>query len=180
MRVLVTMFVCMLTTATVAAAAGQCELDSIGSCADTNQLVWSKCFQPALAAFLGKRQVRWLGKKAEIADVVGEVLAGPPDDRVTVTDGLYRFSATRPQSATERGVVFLDEDGVIKVAGVLHFNCTQQCNKTYSLSILLPKEDKKLMQLVLAWGIEQMKSNEQNGWDDLTTIGRVEVLTSED
>lgn len=176
MRVLATIFACMLT-ATAVDAAEQCGLKSVGACTDTNRLVWSESFEPALKAFLGKRRVGWFGRQARIADVVREVLSGPPDEPVKVADGLYRFSAVRPHSATERGAIFIAEDGTIKAAGVLHFNCGKQCAKTYSLSILLPREDKALAQLVQAWGTEQMKRNEQNGWNDITTIGRVEVLT---
>lgn len=178
MRVLVAMFASVLTASTAAAAGGSCELASIDSCANTNQLVWSKSFQPALGAFLGKRTVRWLGEKADIGEVVAEVLGGPPDDAVKVSGGLIRFSAVRPQSATERGAVFIAADGTIRAAGVLHFNCTRQCDKTYSLTMLMATEDKALMQLVLAWGVEQMQLNERAGFEkELTAIGRVEVLT---
>jgi hypothetical protein len=179
MRVIAAILASGLTAAATAAAAGTpCALASVRSCADTNQLVWSTSFQPALQTFLGNRAVSWLGQKAEIADVVSEVLGGPPDAPVEVAEGLIRFSAVRPQSATERGAVFIAADGTIKAAGVLHFNCAQRCDKSYSLTMLMTSEDKALMRLVLAWGIEQMQSNEANGLDkDLTTIGRVEVLT---
>jgi hypothetical protein len=179
MRVVVAVFAGLVMATAANAAAASCELASIGACADANELVWSKSFHPALEQFLGKREVGWLGQKAEIADVVSEVLGGPPDAARQVPGGLTRFSASRPQSATERGAVFIAADGTIKAAGVLHFNCKRQCDKAYSLSILVAREDKALMQLVLAWGIEQMKLNEENGWDDLKTIGRVEVLTPE-
>jgi hypothetical protein len=178
MRIIAAILATGLTAAAAAAAGTPCQLSSIRACADTNQLVWSKSFQPALDAFLGKRAVTWLGEKAEVADVVAEVLAGPPDAPVEVTEGLVRFSAVRPQSATERGAVFVAEDGTIKAAGVLHFNCAQRCDKTYSLTMLMTAEDKALMQLVLAWGTEQMQLNQESGLDkDLVTIGRVEVLT---
>lgn len=178
MRVIAAILASGLTAAVAAAAGTPCELASIRSCADTNQLVWSKSFQPALETFLGKRAVTWLGEKAEIAEVVSEVLGGPPDAPVEVKGGLIRFSAVRPQSATERGAVFIAADGAIKAAGVLHFNCAQRCDKTYSLTMLMTAEDKALMQLVLAWGVEQMQLNEENGLGkDLVTIGRVEVLT---
>lgn len=179
MRVLVAIFASVLTASTAAATAGgSCELASIDSCSNTNQLVWSKSFQPALEAFLGKRTVRWLGEKTDVSEVVAEVLGGPPDDAVEVPGGLIRFSAVRPQSATERGAVFIAADGTINAAGVLHFNCARQCDKTYSLTMLMATEDKALMQLVLAWGVEQMQLNERTGFEkELTTIGRVEVLT---
>lgn len=178
MRVVTAILASFLTAAAASTASASCGLTSIGSCSDTNDLVWSKSFQPALKAFLGKRSVTWLGEKADIADVVSEVLGGPPDAPVTVDGGLVRFTAVRPQSATERGAVFIAPDGSIKAAGVLHFNCAQQCDKAYSLTMLMTSEEKPLMQLVLAWGVEQMKLNEENGLDkDLTTIGRVEVLT---
>lgn len=180
MRVLSAILASFLAATAASAAGASCELTSIRSCSDANDLVWSKSFQPALQAFLGKRAVTWLGEKAEIADVVAEVLGGPPDEPAAVAGGLTRFSAVRPQSATERGAVFIAADGTIKAAGVLHFNCAQQCDKAYSLTMLMTSEDKALMQLVLAWGVEQMQLNEENGLDkDLTTIGRVEVLTPE-
>jgi len=178
MRIVTAVLATVLTAAAASAAGASCELTSISACSDTNELAWSTSFQPALKAFLGKRTVSWLGEEADIADVVAEVLGGPPDAPAEVKGGLIRFSAVRPQSATERGAVFVSPDGAIKAAGVLHFNCAQQCDKAYSLTMLMTSEDKALMQLVLAWGTEQMQLNEESGFEkDLTTIGRVEVLT---
>lgn len=178
MRAVTILLASFMTAATASTASASCGLASLGSCSDTNDLVWSESFQPALKAFLGKRNVTWLGEKADIADVVSEVLGGPPDAPVTVDGGLVRFTAVRPQSATERGAVFIAPDGSIKAAGVLHFNCAKKCDKAYSLTMLMTSEEKPLMQLVLAWGVEQMQLNEENGFDkNLTTIGRVEVLT---
>ena len=66
MRVIAAILASGLTAAVAAAAGTPCDLASIRSCADTNQLVWSKSFQPALETFLGKRAVTWLGEKPRL------------------------------------------------------------------------------------------------------------------
>ncbi|OJF92560.1 hypothetical protein [Pararhizobium antarcticum] len=157
--------------------AAACEMSSIKDCGNTNALVWAQSFQPALRGFLNKKKVGWLGQKQDVADVVTEVLGGVPDDVANVTEGLLRFSAVRPQSATERGSVFISTDGKIQAIGVLHFNCAKQCEKTYSLSIMVASDDAKLVKLAEAWGEEQMQLNKQSGFDDtLTVLSHLEVL----
>jgi len=158
-------------------ASSPCEMSSIGGCASANDLIWAKSFRPALDGFVGGRKVSWLGQREDIADVVQEVLSGPPDDVVNVQDGMRRFSAVRPQSATERGAIFISDDGTIRAVGVLHFNCMKRCERSYSLSIVLPNDDHELASMVRAWGDEQTTKNAQSGFEkNLTSIGRVEVL----
>ncbi|CAN7689435.1 hypothetical protein LJR030_003182 [Rhizobium sp. LjRoot30] len=167
-----------LLLAPIANAAAVCEISSILGCSNTNELLWAKSFEPALRGFLDKRKVSWLGQKQGISDAVEEVLGGAPDDAKEVAPGIFRFSAVRPHSATERGAIFISKEGDIEAIGVLHFNCAKQCDKTYSLSMVVKKEDDALTSLVQAWGKEQMHLNEQNGLEDgLTSIGRVELLT---
>ncbi len=170
-----------LLTASVASAAPSCEMSSIGACADTNALVWAKSFKPALLKFVDKKKVAWLGQKQTIASVTEEVLGGAPDEVAKVADGILRFSAVRAQSALERGAIFITDKGTIKAIGVLHFNCTTKCEKSYSLSIITPLGDEQSAALVRAWGDEQMTLNKENGLEsDLTTIAHVDVLKNRD
>lgn len=168
----------LLLTATTSLAAGDCALKAVSNCATMNDLVWAKDFKPAVQRFAGKRKVAWLGEKDSVSSVLLEVLGGAPDDSVVLKNGLHRLSASRSQSAMERGAVFVTADGRIKAAGVLHFNCGRECEKTYSLAILLEKPDPELAALVRGWGEEQMKANRDNGMDaDSTTIAHEQVLT---
>lgn len=170
-----TVFLC---TTTLASAAGtECSMKTIKSCENTNSLVWAKSFQSALERFAGTKKVRWLGAKMTLADVVSEVLGGGADDRIEVAPGLYRFNAFRPDSATERGAVFIDASGVIKAAGVLHFNCEKSCSKSYHLAIILKEKDAALEKLVSDWGAAETKKNADDGFgEDLSTISETAVI----
>ena len=173
---LAAIFMQMLVVST-AYASPPCEMSSIGSCANANDLIWAKSFRPALDGFVGGRKVSWLGHREDIADVVQDVLSGPPDDVMNMEDGMRRFSAVRPHSATERGAIFISDDGTIRAVGVLHFNCVKRCEPSYSLSIILANDDRQLASMVRAWGDEQTTQNAQSGFEkNLTSIGRVEVL----
>nr|WP_316650894.1 hypothetical protein [uncultured Gellertiella sp.] len=166
-----------LFATSASAAGGACALKSIANCATMNDLIRAKGFKPALQSFLGSRKVGWLGQKHSLTDVVEEVLGGAPDDTVVVSAGLRRFSASRYQSAMERGSVFVSDSGGIKAAGVLHFNCTRACENTYTLSILLGRKDDALAGQVRQWADEQMQHNKEAGFDAETTlIARVELL----
>lgn len=179
MRLFVLFFCAITASASAAYAAQPCALSSIAGCANTNELVWAKSFKPALHAFLDKKKVKWLGQRQDVADVVVEVLGGVPDHVVKVGDGMLRFSAVRPQSALERGAIFITETGAISAIGVLHFNCAKQCEKTYTLTVIADKKDALLGALVQKWGDEQMQLNKQNGLEsELTSIGRVELLAN--
>jgi hypothetical protein len=176
MRFVLTLAFCLMTGG--AAAAADCSLKTIGDCGDTNELIWSSDFRPALKAFLGKRKVDWLGQRDKIADVVGEVLGGPPENAVKLEGDLIRFAGSRQHSAVERGVVLIATDGTIKAAGVLHFNCGKGCEESYTLSILLAAPDDRLAGLVKDWGAAEMKANAENGLDGgMAKIGKTEVLT---
>ena len=162
-------------------AASTCAMDSIAHCATASDLIWAPSFEPALRGFAGDRQVGWLGRQNPLADVVLEVLGGAPDEVVPVADDLLRFSAVRHQSALERGAILIARDGLIAAIGVLHFNCATGCDRSYSLAILMAREDAGLAAQVRDWGEAQMALNRQSGLeDDLAVIGRVEILTRQD
>ncbi len=155
-----------------------CALKKITACDNTNELTLSSGFEPALKRFAGKQKVRWLGPKMTLSNVVLEVVGAGGDDRVEAAPGLYRFSAFRPHSATERGAVFVAADGKVKAAGVLHFNCAKSCDKTYNLAIILKAPDAELEKLVKAWGDDETRKNAEQGFEkDLTIIGHTEVIT---
>lgn len=168
-----------LVASTALAAGEPCELGSVKACQNTNQLVWSKTFKPALDRFLGKRKVGWLGPKKDIGWAVDEVLGGPPDDVVKVGEHMLRFSAVRFQSAEERGSVFISDTGDIMAVGALHFDCAKGCDKAYTLTMVLPGKDKALEKQVRAWGDEQMKLNADGQYQPaITKIAKVEVMES--
>lgn len=168
----------VLFTGTAAQAAGaECGMKTITACSDTNSLVWAKSFQTAIERFAGKKKVRWLGQRMPLHAVVSEVLSAGGDPRVEVAPGLYRFDAFRHHSAIERGAVFIDADGAIKAAGVLHFNCEKSCSRTYHLSVILRTKDSALEKLVRDWGDEEARSNAEQGMEEeLSTIAVTDVV----
>jgi hypothetical protein len=154
----------LMAAASVAQAEEDCSLSSIAACQDGNALVWAKDFKPALKAFAGKKKVTWLGRAHPLWDVVSEAMSGVPDDRAEPAPGVYRFSASRYQSAMERGAVVIDDEGKIRAAGVLHFNCGKKgCDDSYTLSVILKQKDDAAAGWIEAWGREQAAANAARG-----------------
>ncbi|WP_137157669.1 hypothetical protein [Rhizobium sp. FKL33] len=169
----------LLAAASTAQAGGDCRLSSVSNCQDGNQLVWAKDFEPALKAFAGKKKVTWLGRAKPLWEVVSEAMSGVPDDRMEAAAGVYRFSASRYQSAIERGAVVVDESGKIRAAGVLHFNCGKKgCDDSYTLSVILKKKDDAAAGWIEAWGREQVSANAASGGYSAgqTAIARTETV----
>ncbi|MCV3765071.1 hypothetical protein [Rhizobium sp. TRM95796] len=167
-----------LLVAASGALADDCALSTASACQTANTLLWAKDFKPALRAFAGKKKVTWLGRATPLWEVVNEAMSGVPDDRAETAPGVYRFSASRYQSAMERGAVVV-EKGKIRAAGVLHFNCGKQgCDKAYTLSVILRNKDDAAAGWIEAWGREQMTLNAESGGYSAgeTAISRTEVI----
>lgn len=167
----------LVAAASVAQAAGECSLSSISICQNGNQLLWAKDFKTALKGFAGKQKVAWFGAKAPLWETIVEAMSGAPEDRAELAPGVYRFSASRYQSAMERGAVVVDQGGKIRAAGVLHFNCTKKrCDTSYTLTVILKQKDDVASGWIEAWGKEQMAANAANGAESV--IARTDRLTT--
>ncbi|MBB4066742.1 hypothetical protein [Gellertiella hungarica] len=176
-----TLLFAFLALATPAVATGaECSLKTVAQCDDTGALAGAKGFEKAVDRFAGKQKVRWLGTRMTLSDVVQEVIGMPADDgRKEVAPGLYRFAGSRPHSAMERGAVFVAGDGTVKAAGVLNFDCTKSCGKTYVLAVIVQKPDPALETAVRAWADEQMRQNADAGYGKGdSTIGRTDLVVT--
>jgi hypothetical protein len=87
------------------APATACGLSNLAACRTTNALIWDTGFRQALAQFLGERQAAYLWEGGSVLGQARAVLGGPPDAPTLVGD-LYRFTACRLHSCTEKGAWF--------------------------------------------------------------------------
>ncbi len=100
-----------------------CSPRSTGLCANTNELVTSRSFERALRNFLaGARANDLYAGNHLVAEQAIDVLGGPPDPPARIGT-LWRFTACRAQSCTEKGAVVLRGDGQIVAIGILHSLC---------------------------------------------------------
>lgn len=177
MRILLTATLALFLAGAADASAAECSLKTITACENTNDLQWSKAFDPALKRFTGTKKYGWLGKKMPLDILVSEVMSGSGADKSEVSPGIFRFTGFRIHSATERGAVFVAADGTIKAVGVLHFNCTKRCENEYHLSIILPKKDEVAEKLVRAWGDDETRQNAEKGYQPgETVVGVTDVI----
>ena len=177
MRILLNATLALFLASAVDATAAECSLKTITACETTNDLQWSKNFDPALKRFTGTKKFGWLGRKMPLNTIVSEVTSGGGDFKSEVSPGIFRFAGFRIHSAMERGAIFVAADGTIKAVGVLHFNCTKRCEDEYNLSVILPKQDEATEKLVRAWAEEEVRKNAEKGYQPgETVVGVTDVI----
>jgi len=132
------------------APATACGLSNLAACRTTNALIWDTGFRQALAQFLGERQAAYLWEGGSVLGQARAVLGGPPDAPTLVGD-LYRFTACRLHSCTEKGAVVLTSSGEIRAVAVLHSACAMaprpaRCAERTRLAVYLhPDADRALV-----------------------------------
>lgn len=111
-----------------AAAASQCNLAHVQKCGDTNDLVGTKGFEPAVKAFLGPQQVAFLYKTAPLSRQMIDVLHGPPDKGQHLPNGNLLFAACRAHSCFEKGAIVINTKGRILAMAIVsyHVGATNQ------------------------------------------------------
>lgn len=120
---------------------GDCGLSNLGACRTTNNLVWDTGFKQALGRFLGDRQASYLYNRSPLSDQAMAVLGGPPDTPV-FGGNLYRFTACRAGSCTEKGAVVLTPSGQIMAVAIFHTACAAlrrptRCTEKRRLAVYL-------------------------------------------
>ena len=127
-----------------------CGLSSLSACRTTNDLLWDTGFSQALGRFLGERQAAYLWERGSVRDQAGAVLGGPPDTPIIVGN-LYRFTACRLHSCSDKGAVFLTPGGEIMAVAILHSTCATapgpaRCADKMRLAVYLdPDADRTLI-----------------------------------
>ena len=121
--------------------AAPCGLSNPGACRTTNNLFFDPAFEQALGRFLGDHQAAYLFERGPVRDQAIAVLGGPPDAPVLV-EGLYRFTACRPHSCSEKGAVVLTPGGQIMAVAILHGSCATvprpaRCSSERRLAVFL-------------------------------------------
>jgi hypothetical protein len=149
--------VLLFLAAPVSADGAHCSLKNLGACENTNELIWNKGFERALAAFIGNRETEYLYEGGRLTDEVTEVLGGPPDEPIDF-DGRYLFTACRAHSCTEKGAAVLRKDGQIDAVAVVWYPCAgknridQKCGYSATLSIFMrDPTDAILIERLKAW-----------------------------
>ena len=127
-----------------------CGLSNLSACRTTNNLVWDADFEQALGLFLGDRQAAYFYERGPVRDQAMAVLGGPPDTPVSV-ENLYRFTACRAHSCSEKGAVVLTPGGQIMAVAILHTVCATsprppRCTLKTRLAVYLhPDTDRALI-----------------------------------
>lgn len=160
-----------------------CGLSSLEACRTTNALVRDAGFQAALGRFMGDRQAAHLWERGPVRDQVRAVLGGPPEAPALV-GGLYRFTACRLHSCSEKGAVVLTPTGDIIAAAVLHSTCatapeTPRCADTMRLAVYLhPAADRPLIVGDLAhWAEDAVARLYTPAGLSRATLGGVDIVT---
>lgn len=137
----------VLALAAHAAAAqppsGACSLSQPSRCGSTNELVWSRGFEPALRSFAGAARGNYLAANTSLAEQLHLALGGPPDEPRRLADGNWLFTACRAHSCMEKGAIVVDARGAIVAAGLLNFRCgtgRNPCSDNWALDIFVRSE----------------------------------------
>lgn len=119
-----------------------CSLSRPAMCRDTNQLVWSPGFEPALRRFAGTVRGSYISPGATLADQLRLALGGPPEEPRRLADGSRLFAACRAHSCMEKGAIVVDARGEIVAAGLLNFRCGRRnrCGDGWVLDIFVPQQ----------------------------------------
>jgi hypothetical protein len=136
----------LLLPCTVISATGGCSPETLDQCRDANRLIWSKTFAGRLRHFLGRRRANYLSEgKHLVSDQVIAVLGGVPDAPQRIGD-LWRFTACRAHSCSEKGAAVLKPDGEFVAVAILHSPCGEpdrriDCASHWTLSIFCHPSD---------------------------------------
>jgi len=102
-----------------------CDMKNLGSCPDTNHLVWTPAFTRAVHSFLGRRPATYLGLDYPIADEFINVMSGPPDPPERIGE-LFRFTACEAHACPDKAAAVLTSDGQLVAVARLGSRCTIQ------------------------------------------------------
>lgn len=181
----------MMTTALMAALTlvtippeRQCALSRLQFCSNTNLLFADKAFTPALRAFVGNARVRYL-YPGRLSDQQIDVLGGPPDTP-TRFGRLYRFTACRAHSCTEKGAIFMEPDARIVATAILHSDCDEpvhqddlKCFDHNILTVFVASsvQAKPLVDNLSDWARAEIKATYVSPGDDPPQFSRIEVYS---
>jgi hypothetical protein len=87
---------------------------------NTNQLAWDRDLAASLQRFLGEQRVDFF-YPGKLREQVADGLGGPPDDIEVIGENLRFASACRAHSCPEKAAIVFACPGVIKAAGILHY-----------------------------------------------------------
>jgi hypothetical protein len=164
-------------------AAGDCSPKSLAKCRDTNQLVWSASFEDSLRRFFGHRRADYLHKgKPLVSDQTISVLGGPPDAPQRIGD-LWRFTACRSHSCSERGAAVLKPGGELIAVAIMHSRCaepghTLDCSSHWTLSIFTrpSSHSKMVVENLSKWGKSDVGGGDNPQGLPVDRLDDVEVI----
>lgn len=164
------------------AAKARCGLDHLDLCQNTNALVWDRQFRKAVERFVGSRRAAYLYDEAPVAEQMLDVLGGPPDD-VERIGSLYRFTACRAHSCTEKGAAVLEPNGRVVALGILHGACalqhpSQDCfaHNTLTLFVRSGEEHGPAVEDLTDWAKEMIAQAYQSPGLPDATLDAVEIV----
>lgn len=79
---------------------------------------------PALKAFFGSHQGRYIAVGGSLYDQFVEVYRGPSDKSITLENGDIFTSATRPQDGSEKAAAIFDPFGKVIAAAIISHHCS--------------------------------------------------------
>ena len=92
---------------------------------DTNQLVWDPQFQEAIKGFFGGLRDEHFSPGERVAAQASERLGGPPENLLSVGDGLTLAAACKAHSCPEQAAAIIDCPSTIVAVAIVRYY--QQC-----------------------------------------------------
>ena len=159
-------------------ASGDCRLDRIHRCRNTNQLVWSPGFEAAVRRFSGDAKTEHSYDGSRLNRELIEALGGPPDHPIRWR-GYYLFAACRAHSCDEKGAAIVSPRGRIEALAMIWYPCAQKwrvedgCSAKPRLTILIRRPtDSAMVRRLKQWAMIALAEYR----DPPPTIERTEVL----
>ncbi|QKD87551.1 hypothetical protein [Xanthomonas axonopodis] len=104
-----------------------------------------------LSTYFGQSAGDYIIPGKPLVQQFGEALSGPPNKDVDAGNGLTLISGCRYKSCIEKGAVAIKSDNTVEAAGLVHFNCkanTQKsgasCSKDPTFTLFVPRSNKNL------------------------------------
>jgi len=137
---LIAILAALVFAAMVPATRQICALSHLDACGNTDELFSDKTFALKIRKFVGKGAVDYL-YQGNFPRQQMEVLGGPPDPPTRIGN-LYRFTACRRHSCSEKGAVVFDPSGAIVATAILHSACgklhrTEDCPHHDTLTVFV-------------------------------------------